>query len=159
MSQRNEFTIRLPQPKTMALISVAICAAFAIILIALAATPMKFNGGNCGTIFASSDTWKYDSNLDAANDFAREFVRSPSDLDDFASSLVDNMMSDLAYGSAVYDECERRHESRLIWISVVGVGAVLFGIAAIYLFRQHRRSVPSSPADQTDADPSGEPTP
>lgn len=141
---RNYLAIPLPGHKGIAIIFTAIAATFLVILISLAAMPMKVTNGDCGTVFASSDTWTYDSNIKAANDFARKSVRSSADLDRFASNLVDNMMSDLAFGSAVHDQCKERHETRLTWIVVVGITAAIFVVGAIHFGRQHRRVTSSN---------------
>lgn len=139
---RNYVAIPVPGPKVAAIICAAIAALLLLTLIPLAATTMKVPNGNCGTIFASSETWKYDSFADAANESAKRRVRSPRDLDNFADALIDNMMADLALGSAVGDQCKEKHGTRLIWISVVGTGAVLSGLLAYYFFRRHRQSPP-----------------
>lgn len=139
---RNYVAIPVPGPKMAAIVCAVIATLLLLTLIPLAATTMKVPHGNCGTIFASSKTWKYDSFADAGRDAARRSVRSPADLDDFADALIDNMMADLDFGSAVYDQCKEKHQTRLIWISVVGIGAVLFGFLAFYFFRKHRQSPP-----------------
>ena len=153
MSDASHIAIPIPRSKTAAIISAAIAALLLLTLITLISMPMKVAGGDCGTIVASSDTWKYDSSVDAANEYAKSRVRSSADLDDFANDLVSNMMADLNRGSAVYEQCEEKHSIRLIWISIVGVAALLTGVLAAYfrtVDRRRRRDTPPQPADPLD---------
>jgi hypothetical protein len=145
MTQPNYLAIPIPRPKSLAIVCALIAALLLIAMIPLVASPMKVPGGDCGTIFASSDTWKYNSFGDAASDEAGRSVRSPADLDNYADDLVDIMMSDLAFGSAVYDQCKERHTTRLIWIAVVGVPAIVIGSTSVFLFVRNRRNAQPQP--------------
>ncbi|TXH16963.1 MAG: hypothetical protein E6R06_29780 [Mycobacterium sp.] len=158
MTEPNHIAIRIPQPKTGALTCAIAFTLLLMVLAALAAVPMHVPNGNCGTIFASSDTWKYNSHVDAANAIARKSVHSRADLDNFASTLVDNMMNDLASGSAVYDQCKERHATRLIWISLVGATAALLAVGALYFGRRHRRAARLDSGRPNDTDEKSDPT-
>jgi hypothetical protein len=111
-------------------------------MVPLLAVPMKVAGGDCGTIFSSSKTWKYNSDFDPATDLQSRAsgAHSQSDLDNALSGSIDAMMADNARGSAIYDQCKDRHTTRLIWIIAVGVPIVLIGGASVLLFLRNRRS-------------------
>ena len=140
--RKNYVAVPIPGPKAAATIFAAISALLLLTIIPLAATTMRVPHGNCGTIFASSETWKYNSFADDAKDYATQRFRSSGDLSGLADDLVEGMLADVNLGSAVYDMCKEKHKTRLIWISIVGVGAASSGILALYFFRRSRQSLP-----------------
>lgn len=142
MSERKYVALRVPASNTLAWVFAAVTALLLVAMIPLLAIPMKVPGGDCGTIFASSNTWKYDSHFDAATDLrARaQGSTSESDLDSALHGSVDAMMADLAMGRDVYAACKDEHQSRLIWIITVAVPLVLLGAASAFLVIRSKRN-------------------
>lgn len=153
MTEPRYLAIRIPRGKTLAIICAAIAALLVLGLIPFLTTTMTVPGGNCGTIFASSETWTYNSFSDAASTAAGRNVRSPADLDNYADDLVDIMMSDLNFGSAVYDHCKQRHSTRLIWIITFVVPIVLIGGASVFLFIKDWRNGRNGPPKSDRSNP------
>lgn len=147
MTQPTYLAIPIPRGKTLAIICAVVAVLLAVWAVPLLALPMKVPGGDCGTIFASSKTWKYNSSFDAGTDLQARLsdegpgaALSSSAMHDAVENSLDDMMADLSFGSAVYDHCKQRHTTRLIWIIALAVLTALAAGASVTLFVRNRNN-------------------
>lgn len=89
-------------------------------MIPLMTTTTRVNNGNCGTIFASSDSWTYKSDYDGPEGYFTS-SRSP---ESSVSAAVDDLFADLNLGAEVFDVCQDAHDDRSVLIYTLG-GTIL----------------------------------
>lgn len=94
--------------------------ALLIVMIPLMTATMRVDNGNCGTIFASSDSWTYKTSYDGPEGYFSS-SRTP---ESSVSAAVDDLFADLNLGSEVFDGCQDAHDDRSVLIYTLG-GTVL----------------------------------
>lgn len=117
----------------------------------LMSTTMRAPGVNCGTVFASSDSWTYKSSFDAGNSSYYAGARTNSDLEAGALAAVEDLMADLDRGSSAYSFCESRHSDRRALLISFGVAGLVFLGVAVWCEYQERRRFTGSPRAGDDA--------
>ncbi|MBY4128040.1 DUF2510 domain-containing protein [Rhodococcus fascians] len=116
-----------------------------IVMIPLMATTMRVDSGNCGTIFASSDSWIYKSSYDGPEGYFSS-SRSP---ESSVSAAVDDLFADLNLGSEVFDACQDAHDDRSVLIYTLGgtvLALVLVSFGSWIAGRRKKTTGTSSPS-------------
>lgn len=136
-----------PHSKKKGLSFFAALAAVAllIVMIPLMTTTMRVDNGNCGTIFASSDSWTYKSSYDGPEGYFTS-SRSP---EASVSAAVDDLFADLNLGSEVFDACQDAHDDRSVLIYTLGgtvLALVLVSLGSWIAGRRKKTAVTSSPS-------------
>lgn len=98
-----------------------------IVCIPLMTSTMRAPGANCGTVFASSDSWTYTSSFDPSDNY--DGAISSADIEAGASAAVSDFMADLNVGAAVYRYCEGRHSDRRTLL--ITLGSIAFALGAL----------------------------
>lgn len=110
-------------------ISAILAAVLLIVCIPLMTQTMRTDGINCGTVFASSDSWTYASTTNEPSSYYRG-ATSQADLKAGAKAAVNDLMSDLSRGAAAYEYCEIKHsDRRMLLISLGSVTVLLLAVA------------------------------
>ena len=119
--------------------------ALLIVMIPLMTTTMRVNNGNCGTIFASSESWTYKSSYDGPEGYFTS-SRSP---ESSVSAAVDDLFADLNLGSEVFDACQDAHDDRSVLIYTLGgtvLALILVSFGSWITGRPKKTTVTSSPS-------------
>lgn len=90
---------------------------------------MRAPGANCGTVFASSDSWTYTSSFDPSDSSYYDGATSSADIEAGASAAVSDFMADLNVGAAAYGYCEGRHSDRRTLL--ITLGSIAFALGAL----------------------------
>ncbi|OUC77291.1 hypothetical protein [Gordonia lacunae] len=117
------------------LISILAAAGAVILLIVcipLMASTMRGPGANCGTVFASSDTWTYSSSYESGDSSYYDGARTEADFRAGAQAAVDDLFADISVGAAAYEYCQNQHsDRRILLISLGSVSFVLLVVSGV----------------------------
>lgn len=113
-----------------------------IVMVPFMSTTLRTGSdGNCGTVWASSDTWTYDSSYAGADSYFSDRPLTQSGIEADTQAAVNGMLADLKHGATVYDACTVLHEDRetLLW-SLGGSALVLAAAGVGFLLTERYRS-------------------
>ncbi|NMN95101.1 hypothetical protein [Antrihabitans stalactiti] len=108
--------VSVPGRRVWAMLAAVAALVLVIITIPLMATTMRDEFGDCGTVWASSDTWTYKSTYDGPAGYFNGY-RSP---EASAEAALNAMMADANVGAAAYEHCQVMHHDRKVLLSVLG---------------------------------------
>ncbi|MGO4205366.1 hypothetical protein AB4Z09_27240 [Rhodococcus sp. TAF43] len=119
------------------ILTLAAAVLLVLISVPLMFTTMRTEGGNCGTVWAASDTWTFKSTYDGPEGYFRS-SRSP---EASVRAAVNDLWADMQRGSDVYDACESLHEDRRTLLFVLsGMTVVFLGVGGGLWMVDRRRS-------------------
>ena len=123
-----------------------ITAVLAIILVFLSLplmyTTMGTEASNCGTIWASEDTWKYSSTYDGPEGYFNSRTSPKASV----AAAVDDLMADWSRGASAFEDCKNKHHDRMTILLILGGTAfilVAFSIG-LRIRRTARRRPPAN---------------
>lgn len=133
----------LTLPRIVTVASAIVATLLLIVCIPLMTQTMREDGVNCGTVFASSETWTYASTKNDPSSYYQG-ATSRSDLEAGTRAAVSDLMADLSRGASAYEYCEIRHsDRRTLLISLGSLVAVLSAVAvgSWWLGRRRKPSI------------------
>ncbi|WP_458683183.1 hypothetical protein [Prescottella equi] len=117
------------------LLALAAAVLLIVVSVPLMFTTMRTEGGNCGTVWAASDTWTFKSTYDGPDGYFSS-GRSPKAA---TQAAVDDMVANWQRGADVYEACEKLHEDRRTLLFVLGGMSAVFLGAGVGLWMVDRR--------------------
>lgn len=103
---------------------------------------MRTETANCGTVWATSETWTYTSTYDGPEGYFNSYSSPKASV----GAAVDDLMADLARGADAYEVCETKHRNREILLYTLGGAAIaLLAVGTYRLLADRRRALASAP--------------
>ncbi len=129
-------------------VAVALIGAVIVVVVCVPLMSQTLRGpsADCGTIFASSDSWTYESSSRDPSSYF-DGAMSQSELEAGASAGVADIFADIDRGASAYDFCEQAHsDRRTLLLSLGGASVVLIvvSVAAWWAGRRGRGKAPRS---------------
>lgn len=129
--------IQMSGRRVTSILALAAAVILIVISVPLMFTTMRTEGGNCGTVWASSDTWTFKSTYDGPDGYFGG-RRSP---EASARAAIDDLFADMSRGSDVFDACESLHSDRRTLLFVLGGMTLVFlGVGTGLWVADRRRS-------------------
>ncbi|WP_137725902.1 hypothetical protein [Prescottella subtropica] len=99
---------------------------------------MRTAGGNCGTVWASSETWTFTSTYDGPSGYFGG-GRSP---ESSKRAAISGWWANMERGADVFEACEDLHHDRRILLLTMGAMATILLGVGIAAWRADRRRHP-----------------
>ena len=119
-------------------------AVLIVVCVPLMTQTLRGPGADCGTIFASSDSWTYESTKRDPSSYF-DGATSQAELEAGASAGVADIFADLDRGASAYDFCEQAHSDRRTLLLSLGGAAAVLVVAAVSAWIVGRRGRNGTP--------------